>query len=221
MSIPNNNLTIWLFLYFIASELGDCQTLYSLSLSELSNNISIQDISVHTNKGLIQARCGTPISVGLNLCVHILATVDFLQSNGFSDADFPRLAFLCPQIFSSTFETTDIAPIFDFLALELPASVQQSRGLILRCPKILFSDVEFWLRPTLRFLRQVGIQDLSHPSNLNAHLLNTRVPVPSLGFQKAWLSMGFLPFQNTFKLQRWWRWWRWRRWWWWLRRWRW
>ncbi|KAK4258689.1 hypothetical protein QN277_005112 [Acacia crassicarpa] len=106
---------------------------------------------------------------------HILATVNFLRSKGFSDADFPRLVFLCPQLFSDTFQFTDIAPVFDFLVEELPASIEESRALILRCPNILFSDVEFCLRPTLRFLRQIGVENLNRPTNLNAHLLNTRV----------------------------------------------
>ncbi|KAI9124068.1 hypothetical protein K1719_005368 [Acacia pycnantha] len=106
---------------------------------------------------------------------HILATVNFLRSKGFSDADFPRLVFLCPQLFSDTFQFTDIAPVFDFLVRELPASVEESRALILRCPYILFSDVEFCIHPTLRFLRQIGVENLNRPTNLNAHLLNTRV----------------------------------------------
>ncbi|XP_054822435.1 transcription termination factor MTEF1, chloroplastic [Prosopis cineraria] len=106
---------------------------------------------------------------------HILVTVNFLKSRGFSDADFPRLAFLCPQLFSDTFQYTDIAPVFDFLAHELPASVEESCALILRCPNILFSDVEFCLRPSLRFLRQIGVENLNRPTNLTAHLLNTRV----------------------------------------------
>jgi mTERF domain-containing protein len=105
---------------------------------------------------------------------HVLATVDFLKSKGFTDPDFTRLAFLCPHLFSSTFEPTDVAPVFDFLAADLPASPEQSRGLILRCPRILLSDVEFCLRPTLNYLRQLGVDNLSSPTNLNAHLLNTR-----------------------------------------------
>ncbi|XP_059434153.1 transcription termination factor MTEF1, chloroplastic [Corylus avellana] len=105
---------------------------------------------------------------------HVLATVDFLKSKGFTDPDFARLAFLCPLLFSSTFEPTDVAPVFDFLSADLSASPEQSRGLILRCPRILFSDVEFCLRPTLNYLKQLGVEDLSSPTNLNAHLLNTR-----------------------------------------------
>ncbi|XP_050366711.1 transcription termination factor MTEF1, chloroplastic-like [Argentina anserina] len=106
---------------------------------------------------------------------HLLSTVNFLKSKGFSDSDFQRLAFLSPNLFSSNFDPTDVIPIFDFLANELSASPEQSCGLILRCPDLLFSDVEFCLRPTLHFLRQVGVEKLSTPTNLNAHLLNTRV----------------------------------------------
>ncbi|CAK9315852.1 unnamed protein product [Citrullus colocynthis] len=105
----------------------------------------------------------------------ILSTVHFLKSKGFSDSDFPRLAFLCPQLFTPNFDPTDIASIFHFLNADLSASVQESRGLILRCPRILFSDVELCLRPTHRFLKQLGIENLKSPSNLNSHLLNTRV----------------------------------------------
>ncbi|KGN43986.1 transcription termination factor MTEF1, chloroplastic [Cucumis sativus] len=105
----------------------------------------------------------------------ILTTVHFLKSKGFSDSDFPRLAFLCPNLFTSNFDTTDIAPVFQFLATDISASLQESRGLILRCPKILFSDVELCLKPTHRFLKQLGIENLKSPSNLNSHLLNTRV----------------------------------------------
>ncbi|XP_022988882.1 transcription termination factor MTEF1, chloroplastic [Cucurbita maxima] len=105
----------------------------------------------------------------------ILATVHFLKSKGFSDSDFPTLAFLCPQLFSPDFDPTDIAPVFDFLAADLSASIQESRGMILRCPKLLFSDVELCLRPTLRFLKQIGLENLNTPSNLKSHLLNTRV----------------------------------------------
>ncbi|KAL6218640.1 hypothetical protein ACLB2K_011850 [Fragaria x ananassa] len=106
---------------------------------------------------------------------HLLATVNFLKSKGFSDPDFQRLAFLSPYLFSPNFDPTDVTPVFDFLLNELSASPEQSCCLILRCPDLLFSDLEYCLRPTLHFLREVGVQKLSKPTNLNAHLLNTRV----------------------------------------------
>ncbi|KAK9942354.1 hypothetical protein M0R45_008024 [Rubus argutus] len=121
---------------------------------------------------------------------HILATVDFLKSKGFSDSDFQRLAFLSPNLFSSNFDPADVAPVFDFLAGELSASAEESCGLILRCPDLLFSDVEFCLRPTLHFLKQLGVEKLSSPTNLNAHLLNTRVE-KLRGKMRFLMSLGF------------------------------
>ncbi|EEF43308.1 transcription termination factor MTEF1, chloroplastic [Ricinus communis] len=106
---------------------------------------------------------------------HILNTVNFFKSKGFQDADFSRLTSECPQLLSSEFEITDIEPVFKFLDTDLHASVQESRGLVTNCPELLFSDVEYCLRPTLDYLRQLRVAKLNVPSKLNAHLLNTRV----------------------------------------------
>ncbi|RDX79046.1 Transcription termination factor MTEF1, chloroplastic, partial [Mucuna pruriens] len=106
---------------------------------------------------------------------HILATLTFLESHSFSDADIPRLNFLTPELFSTAVAPSDFAAVFRFLADDVLANESESRGLILRCPKLLFSNVDHCLRPTLHFLRQVGIHDLKRPTTRNAHLLNTRV----------------------------------------------
>jgi|UniRef100_A0A2N9E192 mTERF domain-containing protein len=129
-------------------------------------------------------------STDTNTINHIIATVDFLKSKGFTESDFPRLAFLCPQLFSTNFDPTDFTPVFDFLATKLPATTEESRSLILHCPHILFSDVEFCLQPTLDYLRQLGLEKLNSPSNLNAHLLNTRAEKlrEKIGFLR---SIGF------------------------------
>lgn len=105
----------------------------------------------------------------------VLNIVNFLKSKGFSESDFPRLAYLCPGLFASELDPTDIAPVFEFLTVEVSASAQESCSLINKCPQILFSDVEYCLKPTLNYLRQLGIGRLNFPSTLNAHLLNTRV----------------------------------------------
>ncbi|KAI3946149.1 hypothetical protein MKX01_024905 [Papaver californicum] len=86
-----------------------------------------------------------------------------------------RLSFLCPKIFFSGIDPTDIEPVLDFLTKDLSATQDEACGLVLRCPDILFSDVRFCLRPTLLFLREIGLQKLNSPTSLNAHLLNTRV----------------------------------------------
>ncbi|EOA32273.1 hypothetical protein CARUB_v10015534mg [Capsella rubella] len=105
----------------------------------------------------------------------ILSAVDFLKSKGISDDDFPRLVFLCPQLFSPTFDISKLDPVFDFLTGELGASAEESRGLIVNCPNILLSDVEYCLRPTLVYLKELGLQNLNRASKTNAHVLNTRV----------------------------------------------
>ncbi|OMO63435.1 Mitochodrial transcription termination factor-related protein [Corchorus olitorius] len=105
----------------------------------------------------------------------VLATVNFLKSKGIHDQDFSRLAFLCPQLFSTNFDASEIEPVFDFLIADLHASVEESRGLIVHCPQILFSDVEYCLRPTLEYLRKLGVEKLNEPSKQKAFLLNTRV----------------------------------------------
>ncbi|XP_077233599.1 mitochondrial transcription termination factor family protein [Tasmannia lanceolata] len=103
----------------------------------------------------------------------ILSVVNYLKSQGFSDSHFARLFFLCPEIFSSDLQ--NLAPVFAFLTQDLLASPEEACGLISRCPEILLSNVEFCLRPTLFFLRELGLQKLNSPTTLNAHLLNSRV----------------------------------------------
>ncbi|KAL7593131.1 hypothetical protein Lser_V15G34584 [Lactuca serriola] len=105
----------------------------------------------------------------------ILSTINYFKSKGFSEPDFPRIAFLSPHLFSPTFNPTTIDPVFHFLAVDLAASPEESRGLILKCPHILESDPEFCLKPTLEYLKKLGITRLQSPTTLNAHLLDTRV----------------------------------------------
>ncbi|XP_042520672.1 transcription termination factor MTEF1, chloroplastic [Macadamia integrifolia] len=105
----------------------------------------------------------------------ILSILNFFKSKGFSEPDFRRLYFLCPQLFSPSVDPTDFAPVFDFLATDVAASPAESCGLILRCPGILLSHVDLCLRRTLLFLRELGLEKLNLPTSLNAHLLNTRV----------------------------------------------
>ncbi|KAL2323470.1 hypothetical protein Fmac_027849 [Flemingia macrophylla] len=106
---------------------------------------------------------------------HIMNTLAFLKSHSFSDADIPRLNFLLPQLFTTAVAPSDFAPVFRFLSEDLAATQSDSRALVHRCPKLLFSHVDLCLRPTLQFLRQIGIRDLNRPTTRNAHLLNTRV----------------------------------------------
>ena len=67
--------------------------------------------------------------------------VDFFKSKGFTEPNFPRLAYLFPQLFSTNFDPTDFTLVFVFLATE--------------------ELLEFCLQPTLDFLRQLGMENLS------------------------------------------------------------
>ncbi|XP_071726142.1 transcription termination factor MTEF1, chloroplastic [Rutidosis leptorrhynchoides] len=106
---------------------------------------------------------------------HILYTIDYFKSKGFSEPDFSRIAFLSPHIFTPSFNPTATEPVFEFLTNELAASLEDSCGLILKCPHILESDPEYCLKPTLDYLTKLGIKQLNTPTTLNAHLLDTRV----------------------------------------------
>ncbi|RWR72362.1 transcription termination factor MTEF1, chloroplastic [Cinnamomum micranthum f. kanehirae] len=103
----------------------------------------------------------------------ILSIANYLKSMGFSDSQFPRLSFLTPQIFLS--DVADIAAVFAFMSDDLAASPQESIALIHRCPDLLLTSADDCLRPTLAFLRDLGIKNLNSPTSLNAHLLNLRV----------------------------------------------
>lgn len=102
----------------------------------------------------------------------ILSTVNFLNSKGFSQADISRIALVCDHVFSPEF---NVESVFDFFKFDLGATPEETQGLILRCPQILESNVPFCLRPTLLYLKELDIGNLNLPTNLNAHLLNTRV----------------------------------------------
>ncbi|PIA52606.1 hypothetical protein AQUCO_01000469v1 [Aquilegia coerulea] len=105
----------------------------------------------------------------------ILSLVNYFKSKGFSDTHIQKLALHNPKLFSSNLDSFDIDPIFNFLSLNVSASQEESRELILRCPSILFSNVVYYLKPTLEFLSELGINKLNFGTSLNAHLLNTRV----------------------------------------------
>ncbi|MQM16299.1 hypothetical protein Taro_049255 [Colocasia esculenta] len=121
---------------------------------------------------------------------YILSTLDYLRSRGFPEAQFPRLAFLCPGIFSSPDAVPALDLLFAFLTGEVAASPEQACGLIARCPALLTASVDFRLRPTLLLLRELGVTDLSSPTALNAHLLNT--PAEKLAFKVKFLQgLGF------------------------------
>ncbi|KAL0921857.1 hypothetical protein M5K25_008971 [Dendrobium thyrsiflorum] len=125
----------------------------------------------------------------------MLTVVNYFESKGFSNIHFPRLFHLCPQIFSSADINRTIAPVFSFLISELGASTEQSRDFIVRCPELLNCNAEFRLRPTLVFLREIGVYNLHVPSILNANLLI--IPVGQLGSRIRFLESMGLSYEES------------------------
>ncbi|KAJ8763347.1 hypothetical protein K2173_002230 [Erythroxylum novogranatense] len=139
------------------------RTTYRENLRYLKS-IGVIDANTHRNK--------LPLP---DATTQLLATVNFFKSKCFADRDFAKLASRCPQLFSvDHFDPTDVEPVFQFLARDLQASQQESKGLVLYCPELLLSDVQYFLKPTLNYLKELGVSKLNVPSSLNAHLLNTR-----------------------------------------------
>ncbi|GAB4837917.1 hypothetical protein Ancab_027445 [Ancistrocladus abbreviatus] len=127
------------------------------------------------NLGIIDSNLRNPNPPSHEDMDQILSIINYLKSQGFSDSEIPRLASSCPNLFTSNLDPSDISPVFEFLTVDLSATIEESRGLILFCPQILFSNVDYCLRPTLMYLKDIGLERLNLPTNLNAHLLNTRV----------------------------------------------
>ncbi|KAE8702212.1 Transducin family protein / WD-40 repeat family protein [Hibiscus syriacus] len=105
---------------------------------------------------------------------HLISTVNFLKSKGIHDQDFPGLAILCPELFAPDFDPSQIEHVFHFLISDLNATVQDFRGLIVNCPHILLSDVEYCLKPPAEYLKGLGVEKLNEPSKQKAFLLNAR-----------------------------------------------
>ncbi|KAL4555648.1 hypothetical protein LXL04_038273 [Taraxacum kok-saghyz] len=129
-----------------------------------------QNLRYLKSLGITQPTAASPETLS-----HILSTIDYFKSKGFSEPDFPRISFLSPHLFTPSFNPTTIDPVFEFLTVDLAASPEESIGLILKCPHILESNPEFCLKPTLEYLKRLGIKQLNSPTTLNAHLLDTRV----------------------------------------------
>ncbi|KAK9667398.1 hypothetical protein RND81_14G253400 [Saponaria officinalis] len=134
-----------------------------------------EKLSYLTSLGIVNSNPRNP-NVPSHKCLdQILDIINYLKSKGFSESDITKLASVYPKLFSSSLEPSDIEPVFTFLARDVAATGTESRGLILCCPDLLFSNVEYCLRPTLTFLKAIGLEKLNSPTNLNARLLNTRI----------------------------------------------
>ncbi|XP_019106274.2 transcription termination factor MTEF1, chloroplastic isoform X2 [Beta vulgaris subsp. vulgaris] len=92
------------------------------------------------------------------------SSFDYLTSLGFSPPQLRRIFTMCPEILSLRFH--DTAPVFAFLLREVKVPASDLPRVICSRPRLLVSDVETRLRPTLYFLQSIGIHEVNRHTNL-------------------------------------------------------
>lgn len=108
------------------------------------------------------------------------AAVYFLVSLGFSSTDLRRMCGMCPEILTAG-GPSSFNPVLTFLLREAGVQGCDLRCVISRRPRLLVSDVDSRLRPTLYFLQMLGIANTAR----HAHLLSCSVEqkfIPRLQF---------------------------------------
>uniref|UniRef100_A0A7N0V4B0 Uncharacterized protein n=1 Tax=Kalanchoe fedtschenkoi TaxID=63787 RepID=A0A7N0V4B0_KALFE len=88
----------------------------------------------------------------------VKSTVEFIQSMGFSSAEFRRIFNMCPE--TLTAKVSEILPVFTFLLREVKVQGSDLRKVVNRRPRLLACSVEERLRPTLYFLQSIGIVEV-------------------------------------------------------------
>ncbi|KAL4015805.1 hypothetical protein IC575_023407 [Cucumis melo] len=82
-----------------------------------------------------------------------------LSSMGLDRSAVGRVLDMYPKLLTSN-PDYDIYPIFDFLLNEVQIPFPDIHKSIIRCPRILVSDLDHQLRPALKFLRDLGFVGL-------------------------------------------------------------
>ncbi|KAL8533797.1 hypothetical protein ACS0TY_009988 [Phlomoides rotata] len=88
-----------------------------------------------------------------------------LLSMGIELSAIGRIIDMYPELLTSD-PYVDIYPIFDFLLNTLEIPFPNIRKAVIRCPRILVSDVETQLKPALEFLIQLGF---TGPNKITSH----------------------------------------------------
>ncbi|GFS40415.1 mitochondrial transcription termination factor family protein [Actinidia rufa] len=78
-----------------------------------------------------------------------------LSSMGIERSALGRILDMYPQLLTSD-PYSDLYPVFDFLLNDAQIPFHDVRKSIIRCPRLLICSVEAQLRPTLRFLDNLG-----------------------------------------------------------------
>lgn len=92
------------------------------------------------------------------------ALFEYLGSFELSGPDLRRVVSMCPEILSLRLK--DVVPVFTFLLGEAKVAGADLRRVICRRPRLLVSNVETRLRPTLYFLQSIGIHEVNRHTNL-------------------------------------------------------
>ncbi|KAF6142297.1 hypothetical protein GIB67_040004 [Kingdonia uniflora] len=105
----------------------------------------------------------------------IKSTIDYMTSFGFTIPEFRRIVGMCPELL--TYMSSDIIPVFTFLLREANVNGCHLRRVINRRPRLLVSDVDNRLRPTLYFLQRLGITQVhKHTSLLSCSVEDKFIP---------------------------------------------
>ncbi|GMH09986.1 hypothetical protein Nepgr_011827 [Nepenthes gracilis] len=99
-----------------------------------------------------------PFTITTSNLHDLKSLIEFLTSFAFSAAELRRIVNMCPEILS--LRLNDIVPVFTFLLREAKVTGSDLRRVINRRPRLLASNVETRLRPTLYFLQSIGIHEV-------------------------------------------------------------
>ncbi|KAG7013135.1 Transcription termination factor MTEF1, chloroplastic [Cucurbita argyrosperma subsp. argyrosperma] len=97
-----------------------------------------------------------------------------LSSMGLELSAVGRVLDMYPQLLTSD-PDYDLYPIFDFLLNEVQIPFPDIRKSIVRCPRLLVSDLDLQLRPALKFLRDLGFVGLNAITSQTTLLLVSSV----------------------------------------------
>ncbi|XP_051146207.1 transcription termination factor MTEF1, chloroplastic [Andrographis paniculata] len=93
-----------------------------------------------------------------------------LASMGLDPVDVGRILDMHPELLTSD-PYTEIYPIFDFLLNTVRIPFHEIRKSIIRCPRLLVSDLEAQLKPTFEFLTRFGFSGRNRITSRTSLLL--------------------------------------------------
>ncbi|KAI4345730.1 hypothetical protein L6164_012828 [Bauhinia variegata] len=132
----------------------------------------------------------------------IKSTVEFMTSMEFTAIEFRRIVGMCPEVLTT--KVSDIVPVFTFLIHE-EAHVNGSdiKRVINQRPRLLVCSVNKQLRPTLYFLRSIGIEEVNgHTYLLSCSVEEKLIPrisyFENIGFSRRDATSMFRKFPQLF-----------------------